>query len=62
LLVFAHGNFIRSFLPRLAGMDADPRLVFDISHASVTIVERWLSGKVVARLVNCVCHLKPGDR
>lgn len=59
--VVGHGNFIRSLIPVLAGIPPESAIMLELYNASVTIMDRWQSGRAVLRLANCVRHLHEKD-
>jgi probable phosphoglycerate mutase len=60
LLIFAHGNLIRTLIPLLTGSDPHTFPLLDIRNTSLTTVEMWPSGARIMRMANCVRHLPPG--
>lgn len=59
IVIVAHGNFIRTFLPMLGGRDPRKSILLELNNTGVTLVDVWAPDHVVVRLVNCLSHLNP---
>jgi broad specificity phosphatase PhoE len=60
LLIFAHGNLIRTLVPMLTGSDPRNFPLLDIRNTSISTIELWPSGARIMRLANCIRHVPPG--